>query len=213
MQSTSRERLQQFAQVFQSSLFERLEIELGPLSQKARLLVAVFEMLPLSRLVASSRGWPGRPSKDRRALAAAFLAKAIYGLENTRQVLERLRSERQLRCLCGWNTVGQIPHESMFSRAFAEFAKSELQQRLHAALLECTQKDRLVGHIARDATAIEAREKVADRKPAGDKKKRYKRRPKRARAAARGTRLERQRKQTLVGGAATGMRHGSQDEQ
>lgn len=198
MQSTPRERLLQFAQVLQSSLFERLELELGPLSERGRLLVAVLGMLPLSRWMAPSRGWPGRPSKDRQALATAFLAKAIYGLETTRQILERLRSERQLRCLCGWTTVRQIPHESTFSRAFAEFAASELPQRLHAALIECTQKDRLIGHIARDSTAIEARETVAGSQPARHKKKRYQPRPKRAKAAERGTRLERQRKQTLA---------------
>lgn len=195
MQSTPRERLLQFSHVLQTVLFERLEVELGPLSEKARLLVAVVSMLPLSRYVAPARGWVGRRSKDRQALATAFLAKAIYGLETTRQILERLRTERQLRCLCGWNTVRQIPHESTFSRAFAEFAATELPQRLHQALIEGTQKDRLIGHIARDSTAIEAREKFPETKPGKEKRKRQ---PKRCKASERGTRLERQRKQSLV---------------
>jgi Transposase DDE domain/Transposase domain (DUF772) len=195
MQSTPRERLLQFSHVLQTVLFERLELELGPLSEKARLLVAVVSMLPLSRYVAPARGWVGRPSKDRQALATAFLAKAIYGVETTRQMLERLRTERQLRCLCGWNTVRQIPHESTFSRAFAEFAATELPQRLHQALIEGRQKDRLIGHIARDSTAIEAREKFPEPKPGKEKRKR---RPKRCKASERGTRLERQRKQSLV---------------
>ena len=195
MQSTPRERLLQFSHVLQTVLFERVEVELGLLSEKARLLVAVVSMLPLSRYVAPARGWVGRPSKDRQALATAFLAKAIYGLETTRQMLERLRSERQLRCLCGWNTVRQIPHESTFSRAFAEFAATELPQRLHQVLIEDTQKDRLIGHIARDSTAIEAREKFPETKLGKEKRKR---RPKRCKASERGTRLERQRKQSLV---------------
>ena len=125
----------------------------------------------------------------------AFLAKAIYGLETTRQLLERLRVDRALRWLCGWNQARQLPHESTFSRAFAEFAVSELPQRLHQALIECTQKDRLIGHIARDATAIEARETFPEAKPA---KTNRARRPKRAKASERGSRLERQRKQTLA---------------
>ena len=195
MQSSPRERLLQFSHVLQTVLFERVEVELGLLSEKARLLVAVVSMLPLSRYVAPARGWVGRPSKDRQALATAFLAKAIYGLETTRQMLERLRSERQLRCLCGWNTVRQIPHESTFSRAFAEFAATELPQRLHQVLIEDTQKDRLIGHIARDSTAIEAREKFPETKLGKEKRKR---RPKRCKASERGTRLERQRKQSLV---------------
>lgn len=195
MQNTPRERLQQFGQVLQTVLFDRLEPELGPLSAKARLLVAVISLLPLSRYVAGARGWVGRPSKDRQALAAAFLAKAVYGLESTRQMLQRLQTDRQLRCLCGWNTVRQIPHEATFSRAFAEFAQSELPQRLHAALIECTQKERLIGHIARDSTAIEARERFPESKPA---KAQRKRRPKRSQASERGTRLQRQRRQTLA---------------
>jgi hypothetical protein len=52
-----------------------------------------------------------------------------------------------------------VPSESTFSRAFAEFAASALPSRLHDALIEETHADRLVGHISRDSTAIEAREK------------------------------------------------------
>ena len=196
MQSILRDQLLQFWHVLQGSLFPRLEREWGPLGEKARLLVAVVGMLPLRRHVGAGRGWRGRPLQDRQALAIAFLAKTIYGCQTTRQVLERLRSDAQLRCLCGWNTLRQIPHESTFSRAFAGFAESELPQRLHAALIESTQRERLIGHIARDATAIEAREKFPESNPAKHKEK--VRRPKRAKACERGTRLERQRKQTLA---------------
>jgi hypothetical protein len=52
-----------------------------------------------------------------------------------------------------------VPDASTFSRAFAGFARSELPSRVHAALIKRTHQDRLVGHISRDATAIEAREK------------------------------------------------------
>ena len=195
MQSTPGERLLQFSHILQSVLFDRLEFELGPLGEKARLLVAVLGMLPLSRWIAPQRGWQGRPSKDRQALGAAFLAKAIYGLETTRQLMERLRTDTQLRCLCGWNTVRQIPHESTFSRAFAEFAETELPQRLHEALIESTQKDRLIGHIARDSTAIEARERYPENPPPKPARKRYKMGPKPKRSTPRSprSRIEAQR--------------------
>jgi Transposase domain (DUF772)/Transposase DDE domain len=200
MQSTPREQLLQFAHVLQAHLFERIAVEVGPLGERARLLVAVLGMLSVGRHIGNTRGWMGRPAKDRESLASAFLAKAIYGIETTRQLIERLRTEPQLRCLCGWNTVRQIPHESTFSRAFAEFAHSELPQRLHAALIECTQRDRLIGHIARDSTAIEAREKFPQAKSG---KRQQNRRRKRSKACERGTRLERQRKQTLAQQLAT----------
>lgn len=195
MQSNPRECLTQFAHMLQTVLFERLEAETGPLPEKARLLVAVLSLVPLSRYVVPARGWVGRPAKDRRALAAAFLAKAIYGLGTTRHLREQLQIDAALRRLCGWTQARDLPHEATFSRAFAEFAQSELPQRLHQSLIECTQKDRLIGHIARDSTAIEAREAFPECQPARVK---YQRRPKRAKAADRGTRLERQRRQTLA---------------
>ena len=93
------------------------------------------------------------------AIACAFVAKAVYNLDTTRQLIERLSSDAQLRRLCGWEQADQVPHESTFSRAFAEFAAMELPQFVHEALLGDTQKNRLVGHILCDSTAIEARER------------------------------------------------------
>ena len=52
-----------------------------------------------------------------------------------------------------------MPSESVFSRAFAEFAATQVAQRTHEALIRETHHDRLVGHLSRDSTAIEAREK------------------------------------------------------
>jgi hypothetical protein len=197
MQITSRERLLRYAQFLQDTLFGVLERATGALSEKARLLIAVLEMVPLSRQLPCARGWLGRPAKDRQALAAAFVAKSVYGLQTTRQLLQRLHTDRQLRCLCGWTTARQIPHESTFSRAFAEFAETELPQRLHEALIRNTQQDRLIGHIARDSTAIEARERY-------DTLPKHKPLPKRRRGAAGkkgpllpGRRLPRQRRQSL----------------
>ena len=108
MQSTPRERLEQFAHVLQDHLFGCLEEQIGPLSEKARLLVAVLSAVPLGRYIAPSRGWVGRPPKDRLALAAAFLAKAVYGIETTRRMLDQLRQDRQLRCICGWNSASAV---------------------------------------------------------------------------------------------------------
>jgi hypothetical protein len=58
-------------------------------------------------------------------------------------------------------TRGQIPSESTFSRAFADFAVSALPARVREALVKTTHAERLVGHISRDSTAIEVRERPA----------------------------------------------------
>ena len=92
------------------------------------------------------------------AIASAFVAKAVYGFTTTRQLLEALQRDDHLRRICGWRSAGQVPHEATFSRAFDEFARMELPQFVHEALIRETQQDRLIGHIARDSTAIEARE-------------------------------------------------------
>ena len=67
-----------------------------------------------------------------------------------------------------------MPSESVFSRAFAEFAATQLAQRTHEALIRETHQDRLVGHLSRDSTAIEAREKpvTTDKAPPPPKRKR-----------------------------------------
>jgi len=162
MKLTLRQQLTQFAHLLQSQLFPTLEEAIGKLDDPARRLVTMLEMIPLSRFVPASRGWIGRPSKDRYAMACAFVAKAVYGFAHTRQLVERLHQDRQLRRICGWETERHLPHESTFSRAFAEFAAMEFPQFAHAALIADTQKDRLIGHIARDSTAIEARERFPE---------------------------------------------------
>jgi len=55
-----------------------------------------------------------------------------------------------------------VPHEATFSRAFDEFARMELPQFVHEASHSRDQQDRLIGHIARDSTAIEARERFPE---------------------------------------------------
>jgi hypothetical protein len=128
-------------------------------------LVAVIEFVSLEdHVMPRFVGGRGRPRSDRQALARAFIAKAVIGLPDTRSLIDYLGESTTARRLCGWSRRGEIPSEATFSRAFAEFAESELPQRLHEAIIQRWQSDRLVGHISRDATAIEAREKPISRR-------------------------------------------------
>ena len=145
----------------QGELFPWLDDTVGPLTERHRQLVMVLEMAPIARLLPYPRGARGRPQAERAALARAFVAKAVFNVATTRLLIDRLSVDRTLRQLCGWQRLGEVPSEATFSRAFAEFAKSDLAMRLHAAVIAATQGDRLVGHISRDSTAIEAREKAA----------------------------------------------------
>jgi hypothetical protein len=154
-----------FAHLLQRDLFPRLEATIGPLSKELELLSAVMALVPLQRLLWARRANTGRPAKDRAALATAFIGKAILNLPNTRDLIGRLRVDEALRQLCGWRSVKALPHESKFARAFGEFARSELAQQLHAAVIAGALKDCLIGHIARDSTAITAAERFAEKAP------------------------------------------------
>jgi hypothetical protein len=156
--------LQPFQRLLAGVLFPTLEQQLGPLSAKHRQLVEILGLAEIESLVSPWMGGVGRPARHRRAMARAFVAKAVLNLGATRQLLDRLAADEVLRRLCGWESGREVPHESQFSRAFAEFAATELPQRLHEALIKGTQQQRLVGHISRDSTEIEAREKSAPAK-------------------------------------------------
>jgi hypothetical protein len=159
MQITVSGLLNQFQRLMQGVLFPALQEQLGPLSDKHRQLAAVLSMIEIEALVGAWSGGVGRPARHRRAIARAFVAKAVFNLNATRQLPDRLSVDISLRRLCGWESPREVPHESQFSRAFAEFAASELPQRLHEALIKATQEERLIGHIWRDSTEIESREK------------------------------------------------------
>jgi len=153
--------LSQFLSEVQRSLFPKLEAEYGPLRELEQRLVQTLGLIRIEEFVERVVGrWPGRPMKDRRPLARAFVAKAVYGFPTTRAMLEAMASSANLRRICGWERQGEVPSEASFSRAFAVLAASELPQRVHAELIRKYEQPRLVGHISRDATAIAAREKA-----------------------------------------------------
>lgn len=213
MQLNPRQIVTQFAHMLQEELFPRVQTVTGPLSRQMELLTSVVALAPLERMLSARRAATGRPAKDRAALVTAFMAKAILNLPTTRDLISRLRVDETLRQFCGWSGAHALPHESKFSRAFAEFAQTELPQQLHEAVIAASQQQRLIGHIARDSTAIPVRERfpeTAKQKAAKNRERKAKKRrskpgrPKgskggflKVKAAERGTRIQRQRHQKL----------------
>jgi hypothetical protein len=179
------------------ALFPAVSEQVGPLTPQLEHLVSILALIPLGKFVESSRGRVGHPPCERQNLASAFIAKAVLNLPTTRDLLDRLQSDAALRRICGWHYGSDIPHESTFSRAFAAFAHSELAQKLHQSVVAATQKDRLVGHISRDSTAIPARERVDDKPKHQTLPRRKRGRPKKGSRPLPGRRLSRQRRQSL----------------
>jgi hypothetical protein len=146
----------------QRSLFPYLEACLAvPLTAQEKRLVKILELVHIEKYVpkSASRQWLGRPIKEREAIARSFVAKAVLGYPHTRSLLHALRTTATLRALCGFATRREVPSESTFSRAFAEFAARGLATTVHDALVHEHLSTALIGHVSRDATAIQGREK------------------------------------------------------
>ena len=138
--------------------------------------MTILELVEIERSVpkTSLNQWMGRKILEREAIARAFVAKAIYNHPFTRSTIEQLKTTSNVRRICGFDKVSDVPSEAIYSRAFEEFAKTGLGERVHLALVERYLKPELVGHISRDATAIEGREKPV-KKPTKEKSKSKKR--------------------------------------
>ena len=163
--SNLKQTISNYLSKLQHSLFPFLEEELeAPISEKLLKLVTILDMIELEQFVFDYRGYPGRPPKNRTAVARSFVAKAVYNIPDTKSLIDRLKSDKNLRKVCGFETVYSIPAESSFSRAFQEFASLQLPQKAHKAIITATYKDEIVGHVSKDSTAIEAREKPKRKK-------------------------------------------------
>jgi len=159
MNTTLRHKFSQYWNTVQEELIPQINDELGPLTVALLAVIRTLECGRIEEFV--ERRWCGigRPPKDRLALARAFVAKSVLHLPTTEALRERLHIDRPLQRICGFDTRKALPDASTFSRAFTEMTKGRVGERCHQALIEATLGDQLIGHITRDATAIEARER------------------------------------------------------
>ena len=106
---------------FQGEMFPELIEVVGPLSDRHQRLVAVLEFAAPERFLVGQPGFVGRPCADRVALARGFIAKAIWNMPTTRDLIDRLEADPTLRRLCGWPRRSAIPSESTFSERQANW--------------------------------------------------------------------------------------------
>jgi hypothetical protein len=196
-------RLSQHWFAIQDPLFPHLREEIGVMGDNHERLVRTIE---LSGVVAFMRRmYPrltgGRPSEWRENFAIGFLAKSIFNLPTTRALIDRLMCDPILRRLCGWERRSDIPSESTFSRVFYELAERNVIPQLHDLFIVAHHGDRIIGHVKRDATEIDAREKAAPTPKKTKMPPKKKGRPKKGEERCLGTkdltRLERQCTQSL----------------
>ena len=94
-------------------------------------------------------------------------AKNFFQIETTRKLIERLRADPNLRLLCGFTA---IPGRSSFSRAFNYLSGMEILDGMLEDFAKETFKDKIVYHVSRDSSAINARETVEKKNKKKDKK-------------------------------------------
>jgi len=151
--------LSQYWNRIQGTLFPWLEEILDPLTEKQQQLITILELIRIEHFVPGSFH-EGRPQKSRQAIARSFVAKIVYNIDTVTALIDRLKTDKSLRRICGWESLYQLPSESTFSRAFTEFSNIKLPERVHEALITRTLKDEIILHCSYDSTAIEAREKI-----------------------------------------------------
>ena len=147
-------------------LFPSLANEIGTFSALDQQFCEVIALIDLGRFTRRYE-WCGNgaPPCPRPWLAHAFIAKSVYQFPTTAALLDALQTRPTLRRLCGWESAGDIPSEPTFSRAFTAFAEDQLPQQIHEHMVKIHAGPKLVGHVSRDAPAIEAPERPAP-KPA-----------------------------------------------
>lgn len=209
MDAISRELIMQRWNVIQHELIPELRSDVGPLTPKLEKVIHILEWVRIETFTGTGWCGVGRHPHERAWLANAFVAKAVLGLDATAALIERLTIDRALRRICGFPMCKKLPSEATFSRAFDEFAEGKLAERVHEALIQEHLGDELIGHLSRDGTAIEARERpkraeaampealAASDTPAPAKRRGRPRRGEK-RAPAKESPLHRQRQQTLA---------------
>ena len=141
----------------ESTLFPALqeELRLEELSHKEQKLVKILDFAQIEKniTVASITNIP----KDREEIARAFIAKSVYNIQTTRDLIDRLHNDRTLRILCGWRYKNNIPSESKFSRVFKELSELKIAQKTHEQFVKEYLSDTVFMYNATDATKISLR--------------------------------------------------------
>lgn len=160
---------------FQASLFPQIEQDLGPLDERYQFLIAVERVLPPARAGGGARSttalrWPSSPRRCCISPPPVTWASACATTTH-----------------CGACAAGAVSGRcpaSPPSRALRRVRRQGLAQPLARALIKDFMGDQLVGHVARDSTAIVGREKATPKPNPPNQPKRKRGRPRKGAAGA-----------------------------
>ena len=180
----------------ENSLFPELQEQLGILSSKEEKLIKILDFAQIEKNITVVK--ITNTPRDREEMARSFIAKSVYNMQTTRDLIDRLKIDRTLRVLCGWRYAKDIPSEAKFSRVFDELSELRIAEKTHQQFIQEYLSDTLFHYSASDATAIEMRQKAAKKEEKEPKVKRKRGRPKKGEAVApkKPTILEQQKEMT-----------------
>ena len=141
----------------ENCLFPEIKEQLGTLSTKEEKLIKILDFAQIEKnvTVVTITNTP----KDRVEIARAMIAKSVYNMQTTRDLIDRLHSDRVLRVLCGWRYKTDIPSEAKFSRVFKELSDLKIAEKTHEQFVKEYFSDTIFMYNASDATKIPLREK------------------------------------------------------
>ena len=143
----------------EQTLFPQLKesVRIEELSTKESKLIKILDFAEIEKhiTVVTITNTP----KDREEIARAFIAKSVYNMQTTRDLIDRLHIDRTLRILCGWRYAKKIPSETKFSRVFKELSDLKIAEKTQQKFVEEYLSDKIFHYNATDATKIPLREK------------------------------------------------------
>ena len=148
--------------IYQKEIFPELKLDFGYLTSKHEQLIQVLDLIDLDEIYPQVM-WDsdfGRPVKNRHALVASFIARAIWNMSYTKDLIAYLKVDRALRVICGFDgRTTEIPSASVFSREFAKLSRLGIAQKIQKHLIVEHCSNTLYEHVAFDASSIEVAEK------------------------------------------------------
>ncbi|KAB7880567.1 transposase [Poseidonibacter ostreae] len=153
----------------EQTLFPQLQEMLGDLSTKEQKLIKILDFAQIEKniTVVNITNTP----KDRIEMARSFIAKSVYNLQTTRDLIDRLKVDKTLRVLCGWRYSNEIPSESKFSRFFKELSDLKIAQKTHKQFVEEYLSDEIFFYNSSDSTKIPLRQKAVKKEKINKPKK------------------------------------------
>ncbi|MBX9867223.1 MAG: transposase [Burkholderiales bacterium] len=153
--------------IYQQETSPELYANFGYLTNNHEQLIQILDLIDLDVVYPRSL-WDkffGRPGEHRHRFLIAFIARIVWNIRTTKDLIAYLRVDRALRLMCGFDgRKNKIPSESSFSREFKQLSSLNIPGKIHEQLILSHCSSELYEHSAIDASSIEVAERAVKTK-------------------------------------------------